>query len=129
MSDFEQQVGLRVLENDIEKDDLKVHVVKLIGFLDKSTVAKAEEDLMRIVDGMERKDLILDLEKLTYINSEGIGFLMMLSAHLQKKDHKMVILKAADNVKDVFQAVGLDKVIDCCGSEEECFSALSINEI
>jgi hypothetical protein len=36
-----------------------------------------------------------------------------------------MILKASDRIMDIFQLVGLNQIIPCCDTEEECLKAVS----
>jgi stage II sporulation protein AA (anti-sigma F factor antagonist) len=86
-------------------------VVQLEGELDKAGLSHIKDQLMDLLGKFSQKYLIFDFEKLDFINSESIGFLMTIHSHLTKMDKNLVIINAKANVKDVFTVIGLFNVI------------------
>lgn len=62
------------------------------------------------------KYLLFDFTELQYINSEGIGYLMEIHAHLVQRDRELVVFGLNDHVKDVFQAIGIAEIIPIYGN-------------
>ena len=69
------------------------------------------DELEGIVKGFEGKNLIFDFNRLKFINSEGIGYLMEIHTHLIKKDKKLVIVGLNSHVADVFKTIGINEII------------------
>jgi len=55
--------------------------------------------------------LLLDFEKLEYINSRGIGYLAESNEKLVAGNGKMVIARPTANVYDILKVVGLENFI------------------
>lgn len=102
------QLKLRFI-TDIKDDDYEV--VEFDGELDKSTLSEAETQLIKLVDSLKRKYLIMDFRRLKYINSEGIGLLMSLHTKLIKNNKRIFMCGANQNVLSVLDLVGLSKLI------------------
>lgn len=73
----------------------------------RDDVEKTEQDIQD-----DEKFLVFDFEKLNFINSEGIGFLLKIQYRLLKHGKKLVVVAALPNVKDVLDVVGLLKIVD-----------------
>lgn len=69
--------------------------------------------------------LLLDFEKLQYINSRGIGFLAECNESIIKGNGKMVIAKASPNVADILKVVGLENFIKTFATVEEAKQELA----
>ena len=69
--------------------------------------------------------LLLDFEKLEYINSRGIGFLAECNEKLLKGNGKMVIARPTPNVDDILKVVGLENFIKSFATIEEAKKELT----
>jgi len=91
------------------KDDHQV--VKFTGEFDKAGHSAVKEELEKAIKEFPAKTLFFDFAALKFINSEGIGYLMEIHAHLVKNGKELVIVGPNAHVKDVFKAIGLDGVV------------------
>lgn len=86
-------------------------VLAFNGEFDKAGFAEIKDSITEVVKNFDLKFLIFDFSHLKYINSEGIGFLMEVHTHLLQRGRKLVICALNDNVKDVFQAIGITEIV------------------
>lgn len=91
--------------------DLDYEVVEFHGELDQSTLQTAEKQIVDLMVNFERSTLVFDMADLAFINSEGIGFVVNIHAKLAKKQQKLVLCGLKGNVADVFDVVGMSKLI------------------
>ena len=99
--------------------DTDYEVVEFHGELDKSTQESAEKQILELLGTYTRRWLILDLSDLKYINSEGIGFLVSLHTKLTKKEQQLLLCSVASNVSDIFEVIGLGRIIQTFPSVAE----------
>jgi len=85
--------------------------VAVEGELDKVGLEDIRTELDEIVKSLETNMFVLDLADLKFINSEGVGYLLMNHYRLLKQDKKFVIVHAIDHVKDVLDVVGLLSIV------------------
>lgn len=98
---------------EINKNESKDYtVIVFIGDLDKAGLDIIREQLDKTVEELTTSRMIFDFSKLNFINSEGIGFLLKVHYRLIKRNKKLVIVNAADHVKDVLDVIGLLKILD-----------------
>ena len=84
-------------------------MVSLEGELDVSTADELKKYLHKLVD--EKKvDMRLDLEKLEYIDSTGLGVMIGILKKLKIENKEVYIEKPRNNVKKIFNITGLDKI-------------------
>ncbi|MCP4548354.1 MAG: STAS domain-containing protein [bacterium] len=63
------------------------------------------------------KRVTLDLEKLDYIDSSGLGYIVTLHERLQKNDQELVLINLQSHVNRVFKITRLDQIL-CIASQE-----------
>ena len=94
-------------------------VVSFSGDLDKLGLNKVKPDLEKLVNGSSKKYLVFDFSRLSFINSEGIGFIMALHSHLVKNKQSLVVVNAIAHVKDVLSVIGILNVVEYFDSFEQ----------
>ena len=83
----------------------------LNGELDKAGLIEQKDNMEAAIDFYKKHLLVIDISGLKFINSEGIGFLMSLHAHLKTNGSELVLISPQPNVLDVFQAIGLPQIV------------------
>ena len=95
-------------------------IVHIVGQMDTGTLEQRKNILEDLIQKNPQKFfLILDLDKLEYINSRGIGFLAECNEKIIKGNGKMVIARPTANVSDILKVVGLDNFIKTFASMDE----------
>lgn len=111
---MEPTLKLTIQKADPEKN---IQIFKFEGDFDKAGYAEIQDKFDQALDNFGAnadgaKNLVFDFSGLKYINSQGIGILMDLSGKLKDKKKKLVIVGSAENVQDVFKAIGLNEVVE-----------------
>jgi anti-sigma B factor antagonist len=105
------------------QSDKKIKLITLEGQLDESNVDAFAPKVYEVIEQLpSNSSIIIDLEKLTYLNSKSIGYISDFYTQLQAKSSKLIITKPASNIRDIFNVVGLDQVIDITQTLEEAKS-------
>lgn len=104
-------MGLLTLKLVTDVRDLDYEVVEFHGELDKSTIPTTEQQMYDLIGSFQRHFLVLDLGDLTFINSEGIGFIVSIHMKLVKKNQVLLMAGMKPNVADVLELIGLPKLI------------------
>lgn len=94
-------------------------VAELHGEMDQAGLLAVKAQLEQLVDNFPCRYLVFDCKDLAYINSDGIGFLMSLHAHLVKDGKGLVIVSTKPNVQDVLMAIGVLSVFEYHSSLED----------
>ena len=100
----------------------KIVVVALEGQLDESNIDNFAPKVYEKIEENKDASFIIDLEKVSYMNSKSIGYISDWYSKVAGNGKKIVIAKAASNIKDVLNVVGLDKVIPMAQTMEEAKS-------
>ena len=99
-------------------EDREVHILRLEGYVDAHTFTDFEEELTKLVEG-GHYNLLLDLEKLTYINSTGLGLLMATFRQVRQHQGDLVIAKMSDKITNIFNLLGFSRLISTYATEQE----------
>lgn len=95
-------ISEQALANDIQ-------VVIASGRLDQSQTSHLEATLQNLLQRGYQK-IIVDMGKVTYINSGGLRCLVTAWRMAREKEGDLILCCLTSRVEDVFQMVGFDKV-------------------
>lgn len=105
--------------------DKKLKLLKFSGQLDETNVDEKAKGIYDIISSVPQGlFLILDFEKLEYMNSKSIGYLTDWYTKLSEKKGGILIANARPNILDILQVVGLTQLIKCVGTVEEAKLAI-----
>jgi anti-anti-sigma factor len=94
--------------------------------LDASLVEQLGQELYRLVDGMNRKKLILDFSKVRFLSSAAISVLLVLRKKVAAVRGTLVICGLRRELKEVFDIMNINKLFKFCVDEQEAMKALGL---
>jgi anti-anti-sigma factor len=94
----------------IEQRDSAVHVA-LEGELDISTAQRLEDDLRR-VEAERPAVIVLDLERLAFLDSTGLRLMIMADARAREDGRRLAIARANEMIQRVLRLTRLDERLD-----------------
>jgi anti-sigma B factor antagonist len=101
---------LETMELGIKTDhDARVCAVTVDGEIDVHTAPQLKEALVAAVES-GCPNIIVDLEKVGFIDSSGLGVLVSALRRARERDGVVRIVCTRDNVLKIFRITGLDKV-------------------
>lgn len=113
------EVDVRVNIKDAQKENTKI--IEVEGILDSDTMPKADKTISDFIEKVDKKGLclILDLNKLKYINSSAVIKLMgyFITMRNAKGSFKLVIPQGM--VYDILDILGAKKVLEIYSTLEE----------
>ena len=89
-----------------KSEDGRTLYVALIGELDATRMKEIEETIFR--ESEDVSEVIFDLERLEYISSAGIRFLLKMQQDMKKKG-TMVLKNLNGDVLDILKVTGIIK--------------------
>lgn len=84
-------------------------ILKPIGEIDIYTSPEFKKELLAIIKD-SFTDIIIDGEKLEYIDSTGLGVLISGLKKLKESDKNIIIKNVKPNIVKLFEITGLNKV-------------------
>ena len=101
-----------------------IHFIYVEGEVDAGSSIHLDNVLKEVKKNNASK-LAVDLSKLKYISSAGLGVFVSYLDEFEQKKVKFVIYGIRDTVRQVFDILGLEKIITIKSDREEAISALN----
>jgi len=98
-------------------------VVEVAGFLDAHTVVEFERRMNELIGNGARR-IVLDLSKLNYISSAGIGVIMSLVQRLRHDSGDVVLMRPTQKVYKILELLGFTRIFRITASEQEAMAGL-----
>ena len=78
--------------------------------------------------GIEETDraVIVNMEKLVYIGSEGLRAHLLTARSLHERDARLLLCSLADHVREVFELTGMDKIGTVFASKNDALESLNL---
>ncbi|MCK5682907.1 STAS domain-containing protein [bacterium] len=102
----------------------KIIILKLVGDLDMYTLPFAKEKIKEILAESKVSKIIMDLGKMDYIDSSGLGFFIGTLKKLRDHGGDLKLLNLNSYIKGIFRLIQLDFVIEICESREVALEKL-----
>jgi anti-anti-sigma factor len=100
-------------------------VVQLEGEFDLDAVAEIDRFLRRALGPLYDQDhLVMDLSRITFVDSSFVAFLVRLSAAQRVKRRELLLVRPAGQVRRVFGMVGLANVVPVFETTEAAVDSL-----
>jgi stage II sporulation protein AA (anti-sigma F factor antagonist) len=91
----------------ISERDGEVHCALLVGELDLTTVEELDRELRR-AESTDVRSIVLDLSRLTFIDSTGVQLLMTAHARSRADSNRLRLLRGPPAVQRVLQICALE---------------------
>lgn len=98
-----------------------ISYVRVNGFLDAHTFEQMEQALSDLFKKGQYR-IIIDLEKVDYISSAGAGVFIGAIGTAKDNHGNIILLKPSDNIKEVFDLLGLTQIFKFASTLEEAHS-------
>ena len=100
-------------------------VVQADGELDLVSAQKFRETVDRAIEEMAGLNLIIDLSKITFIDSSGLGVILGRYRLIRAKNGELVLCGMNKNVNRVLEMSGLLSFIHTCESVDAAWKIIS----
>lgn len=96
----------------------KFHIIEIYGDVDASSSIKLDQSVEDAVkEGF--KDILVDCSNLNYISSAGLGVFMSHIEEFKEKEICFALFGLSPKVKNVFEILGLDKLLQILDTKQE----------
>lgn len=97
---------------DFEIDERADRIdVRVRGELDANAVFRLEPTLDELPERSASKDVVFDLRDLTFVDSSGLGVLLVADERLREQGGTTRFLRPADPVMRIFKLAALDEAL------------------
>lgn len=99
-----------------------IHFIAVNGEIDAGSSIHLDNALKQAMENGEKK-IVANLQGLDYISSAGLGVFISHIDEFKLQNIQMVIYGINDTVKQVFDILGLEKLLTIVESEEEAINS------
>ncbi|MCB1156104.1 MAG: STAS domain-containing protein [Leptospiraceae bacterium] len=106
----------------IQRENKSIPVIDIVGEVDLYNA----KDIKDVLDGMIRDgkyQIILNLAKVPFMDSSGIGTLVTVMYKLKKYQGGLKVVNTVGSVAKVFKMTGMDAHLEIFDSEEEAINS------
>lgn len=82
-----------------------------IGEMDIYTSPMFKDEILEIINN-ENKDIVINAEKLEYLDSTGLGSVMAILKLMKEKSLNLKIINVRKNIYKLFDITGFSKIMD-----------------
>ena len=100
-----------------EDKNKKIKIVDIEGEVDVYTSMELKKDLNNLIDAGEKR-LIVNLEKVVYMDSSGLGILVAVLKRIRSEKGNMKLIKLTPGIKKIFELTRLTKFFEIFDTEE-----------
>ncbi len=100
--------------------------LRLDGDLDQSCIGKLKEKVANVMEKYQIRYLILNFDKLSFMDSTGIGFIIGRYAEVKKKNGMVFICSMNRMVERIFNLSGLSKICFVAKTENDALGYLEV---
>ena len=93
------------------------------GRIDGTNASEFEEAIRTAIEESDRA-VIVDFEKLVYISSAGLRAILLTAKSLDNRNAKFALCSLSDQIREVFETSGFDKIIAIHSSKAEALASL-----
>ena len=98
-----------MLKHKKQRDTL---VVCLEGELDHHCAQTVRQELDQLIEDERVRNLVIDMQGLTFMDSSGIGVLIGRYRTISRRDGRMAVRNMSPRVERIFQLSGLQRIIE-----------------
>lgn len=100
-----------------EEKTKKVKIIDIEGEVDVYTSMELKKELNNLIDAGEKR-MIVNLEKVVYMDSSGLGILVAVLKRIRSEKGNMKLIKLTPGIKKIFELTRLTKFFEIFDNEE-----------
>ncbi len=108
----------------VRKIDSRVSIIDIIG--DVTGAAETVLTAAYTRAGADARAVVLNFAGLEYMNSSGIGLLVMLLIRAQRQGQKLLAVGLSEHYEEIFQLTRLNEAIALFEDEHAALAALNV---
>ena len=101
-------------------------IMRLSGDLDQASIESLKRKVVEIIDKYYIKNLIINLEQVTFMDSSGIGFIIGRYTQIKNRRGKIIICSMNEMIERIFNLSGLKRICYVASTEQEATKYLEV---
>lgn len=104
-------------------------VAELLGEVDHHGAEGARERIDNALDNYKTQNLIFDFNKVTFMDSSGIGMILGRYRKMNSKERSMAIVGCSKSIRNILNMAGVFSIIDYYNTKEEAIEGFNRKEV
>ena len=100
--------------------------IRLVGELDQAVTENLKIRVSEVIDKYMIKHVIINFEKLSFMDSSGIGFIIGRYNYLKKVNGSVILCSMNDQIRRLVMLSGLARICQLRKNEEEVNKILGV---
>lgn len=100
-----------------------IFIVKLSGEVDLYNASKIKDMIATHIKNSTAKNIIIDLNEVTYIDSTGIGTLISIKQMIQGANGELRLIHVTNSIKKIFELTKLNMLFKILDDEESAIAS------
>lgn len=105
-----------------KQDD--IFICRLEGEIDFNNSPDLRKSFIKLIENQAKK-VILDLEKVTYVDSSGLATLVEMLQKLKNSDGQLKLTNLQEKVRSVFEITKLEKIFEIYSQTQQAIESFS----
>lgn len=101
----------------------EIQVIELSGIINSASSQDLRERLNQILE-KGAKIVLVDFENVTFMDSSGLGALVLAFKTLRAANSKLVLCSINEQVRILFELTSMDKVFEIFSSQDEFYQTV-----
>ncbi len=111
---------LQIEQSEIENG---ITLVQLIGKVALGRESQRIESMVGELTGANRQRVVMDLSKVDYMDSAGVGLIALAGGKLKKVGGKLVVVAVPGRVMDLLEMTQVNRIVQVVGKLDEARGA------
>jgi anti-anti-sigma factor len=95
-----------------------IKVIQPSGVLDANKSQEFRENVIKTLES-KPKIVLVDLQDITFMDSSGLGALVLAFKTLRAANTKLVLCSINEQIKILFELTGMDKIFEIFSNQDE----------
>lgn len=95
-----------------------IKIVQPSGVLDATKSQEFRQEVIKLLES-KPKIVLVDLKNISFMDSSGLGALVLAFKTLRASDTKLVLCSINEQIKILFELTGMDKVFEIFSNQDE----------
>jgi len=105
-----------------------IMITEAAGELDHHSAAGLREDIDEAMNAFHCRNLIFNMEKVTFMDSSGIGVILGRYNKVLHKGGTLMIAGCSEYIGKILQMAGVFSIVGCCSTVDEAVSIIRAQE-
>ena len=97
-------------------------ILSIEGNIALDGVSDVKSYIKPFLDDQAVQGVVINFEKVNFIDSSGIGLIVSVFKNLQQRGAKLTLCQLSHKNQEIFNMTRLDKILKICESEEDAIA-------